>query len=313
MVLAVLAVALARVGLGMVHVRAGSGLFLSWHGSECGASGHFPSPVNRRFNPANSESHGRSYSTEYDSRRRCRDHRPRPRPGTAEGSVARQNPRTTGWSPRLRLGQNGFEVIVYEKEAYVGERVREWTMLLHWALPTLRALLPEDIIADLRSAYTDPFYPYEKEVERVPFYNAAAGELAFEMPATSMRRISRNKMRMLCSRGLDIKWGKSVKELGTGGAGPVTIVFDDGTTAEADLVVASDGPNSRVRRWLLGEEAGAARPSEHAICSGIVEYGNAEKAKFLRVHPVASAGLTPVGSMYLGGERKRLACPTSGS
>jgi len=186
-------------------------------------------------------------------------------------------------------------------------------MLLHWALPTLRALLPEDIIADLRSAYTDPFYPYEKEVERVPFYNAAAGELAFEMPATSMRRISRNKMRTLCSRGLDIKWGKSVKELGTGGAGPVTIVFDDGTTAEADLVVASDGPNSRVRRWLLGEEAGAARPSEHAICSGIVEYGNAEKAKFLRVHPVASAGLTPVGSMYLGGERKRLACPTSGS
>jgi len=175
-------------------------------------------------------------------------------------------------------------------------------MLLHWALPTLQALLPDDILGDIRTAYTDPFYPYDLETERVPFYNAVAGELAFLMPAASMRRISRTKMRRLCSRRIDIHWGKGFKGFQMADEGPVTIFFEDGSTTKADFVVGADGPNSNVRRWLLGDEAGRAKASDHAICSGIVKYNDAEVSKFVRVHPVASSGLTPLGSLYLGGE-----------
>jgi 2-polyprenyl-6-methoxyphenol hydroxylase-like FAD-dependent oxidoreductase len=176
-------------------------------------------------------------------------------------------------------------------------------MLLHWGLPILDKALPAELVADLRSTFTDPSYPYEAATEGVPFYNGCTGDVVFAMPAHGMRRISRTKMRRHLCRGLTVRWGKSFRELrAPAEKGPVEIAFEDGSSAEADFVVGSDGPNSKVRLWLLGEDKGKAKASEHAICSGIIHYGSAEKSKFLRVHPVASAGITPIGSLYLGAQ-----------
>ncbi len=177
----------------------------------------------------------------------------------------------------------GHKVTVYEKEAYLGERVREWTILIHWALPVFQKLLPEPILADLHTAYGDPFYKYDNENERMPYYNGETGEIAFFVPGAGVRRVSRTRLRGLCTRGLDVRWSKQFKELQLDEAGgPVTVHFQDGDTAEVDLVIGADGSSSAVRRWLVGDEAGRAKPSEMAICNGTLNYRDAEKAKFLR-------------------------------
>ncbi|KAK0610787.1 hypothetical protein B0T14DRAFT_314122 [Immersiella caudata] len=43
------------------------------------------------------------------------------------------------------LQKHGFQVTMYEKGRYVGERAWEWNLILHWALPTLRNMLPTDV------------------------------------------------------------------------------------------------------------------------------------------------------------------------
>ncbi|KAF5349663.1 hypothetical protein D9756_008963 [Leucocoprinus leucothites] len=197
------------------------------------------------------------------------------------------------------LRKNGYNVTVYEKEAYIGERVREWTMLIHWALPTLQKTLPDDILNDMRSAYTDPFYAYDKEKEALPFYNGNTGEIAFQVPAIGMRRVSRTRFRRLCTRGLDIRWSKAFKDLQMGENGPVTIIFEDGDRAEADFVIGADGTRSKVRRWLVGEEEGKVSASEHAITNGIVSYNDAEKARFVRTHPICALGSSSSGALFI--------------
>jgi flavin-dependent dehydrogenase len=193
--------------------------------------------------------------------------------------------------------------VVYEKEAYIGERVREWTMLIHWALPTFESLLPDDILNDIRSAYTDPFYPYDREKEALPLYNGETGDILFHIPAIGMRRVSRTRLRRLCTRGLEIHWSKMFKGLRIGEAGPVTICFDGGDTAEADFVIGTDGTNSKVRQWLVGEVAGKVSASEHIICNTVVSYNDTEKAKFLRAaHPICALGSSPIGSLFIAGK-----------
>jgi 2-polyprenyl-6-methoxyphenol hydroxylase-like FAD-dependent oxidoreductase len=93
------------------------------------------------------------------------------------------------------------------------------------------------------------------------------------------------------------------KDLQIGEAGPVTICFDDGDTAEADFVIGADGANSKVRQWLVGEVAGKASASDHVIFNGIASYNDAEKARFIRAaHPICVAGASPVGNLFAGGK-----------
>jgi len=196
--------------------------------------------------------------------------------------------------------QNGFDVAVYEKEAHLGERVREWTMLLHWALDTLLYLLPGDVLKDMRKAYTDPFHPYEERGEEViPFYHGRTGNVVFRMPSHAVRRVSRTRFRGLCTRGIDVHWGKAFQALEVpDDGGAMTVRFADGSSAEADFVIGADGSGSKVRRCLFGEDEGSAKPTEHAICSSVVNYGDADKARFLREpHPVCYAAVDPLGSM----------------
>ncbi|KAK3353976.1 putative monooxygenase [Lasiosphaeria hispida] len=197
------------------------------------------------------------------------------------------------------LQKNGYEVVVYEKEKYIGEKPREWTMIIHWALPTLRKMLPDEILNDLPSAYADPTYPYDQEKETIPFFNGLTGDLQFEVSAP-FRRMSRTRLRKACTKGLDIRYGNGVADLQVGDDGSVTIVLEDGETATADLVIGADGAQSKIRRWLVGEEASKATASEFAVANGIVKYGSAERAEALRSkHPVCSVSITPGEGMIL--------------
>ncbi|KAK4185124.1 hypothetical protein QBC35DRAFT_454601 [Podospora australis] len=195
------------------------------------------------------------------------------------------------------LQKNGYKVTVYEKENYLGEKVREWTMLLHWAWPVITKLIPPNLLEEVNAAYTDPSYPYDdKEIESIPFYNGLTGQLILNVPSAA-RRISRTRFRRLCSQGVDIHWGASITAINIpepNDKDPVMITFANGKTAQADLVIGADGPNSFVRRFLVGEDKAKPAPTTIAIGNGLVKYTTAEMALKVRApSPICALGTLP--------------------
>ncbi|KAK3389565.1 putative monooxygenase [Podospora didyma] len=198
------------------------------------------------------------------------------------------------------LQKNGFDVTVYERESYPGEKMREWTMLLHWALPIVQNILPPHVFDNLRSAYTDPHYAYEKAKEVIPYYNGQTGKLAFSV-SDAVRRVSRTRLRQVCSKGIDIRWGKQLKtlELDLTPDGDATLVFDDGEAVKVDLVIGADGSHSAVRQWLLGAEASKPSDSGKVIGSGIFKYDTGAQAKIIRMdHPICVIAPTADGAIF---------------
>lgn len=174
-------------------------------------------------------------------------------------------------------------------------------MALHWALPIFQAIFPDDIQNDIRLSYTNQFYPYDKENEIVYFYHGHTGETLLEIPVPG-RRISRTKLRRLCCRGLDIKWGHLVEDLVVPDdeSSPVTINFDGKDSVTADVVIGTDGALSKVRTWLFGEEVAKCKETGYVLANGIVKYKSAEQAKFTKGNDtIGSIARLPGGMAFL--------------
>src|SRR5436190_8141062 len=77
-------------------------------------------------------------------------------------------------------------------------------MGMHWAVPMLKSLLPEDLCARLNEAQNDPsLKPQPQDVVRI--YDGRSGQILKELPNPGMIRVSRRKMRALCSQGIDVQ------------------------------------------------------------------------------------------------------------
>lgn len=74
----------------------------------------------------------------------------------------------------------------------------------------------------------------------------------------------------------------------------MTAEFENGKKVRASLIVGCDGPRSKVRDLLLGEEKAKVTPLELVHSNTAVVYGDAEKAKFVRsAHPIFSMACHP--------------------
>ena len=112
-------------------------------------------------------------------------------------------------------------------------------MAFHWGTNYVDHW-PQNIKDDLPMAQNDPFSKMTHEEEHLlPIVNIKTGELLVRFPGPSTRRVSRTKMRLLLSRGIDIQYGKRFVNLDDHGDG-VTAFFDDGTSAQGSILVGCD-------------------------------------------------------------------------
>ncbi|KAK4167792.1 hypothetical protein QBC43DRAFT_311451 [Cladorrhinum sp. PSN259] len=159
---------------------------------------------------------------------------------------------------------------IFERDTDLTTRGLGWGLTLHWSLPAVRALLPEDLITRLPEAYVDRVaVEVEGRASAFPFYDLSTGELKASTPKANESdriRVTRDKFRRLLATGLDIQWGKKATGFTThhddddGSEGGVTVNFDDGTSVEGSIVVACDGANSRIRQQLFPESKKHAIP-----------------------------------------------------
>jgi flavin-dependent dehydrogenase len=210
--------------------------------------------------------------------------------------------------------KNGFEVVVFESEQSLDARSRDWTILLHWAMPAFDNLLPEDIKNNISEAICNPYLDFNTEVECLPCYNGITGELLFKSPLPGSRRVSRQRLRKVLANGLDIRWGTKLTQMNFSSSGSendsgresqVNLVFDGGKKDRSDYVFAADGASSKVRELLLGPDAARAQHSGFMFATGIAKYHDAGKVEaVVKAHPVAAITLgmevvAGCGSMYI--------------
>jgi 2-polyprenyl-6-methoxyphenol hydroxylase-like FAD-dependent oxidoreductase len=97
---------------------------------------------------------------------------------------------------------------IFEREPDVQTRSAGWGLTLHWSLPALRKLLPEDLLVQLPDTYVDRAAVGRDESSTFPFFDLSTGEKRSSSPKAleSQRiRVTREKLRGLLATGVDIK------------------------------------------------------------------------------------------------------------
>ncbi|KAK2035316.1 putative monooxygenase [Colletotrichum zoysiae] len=182
----------------------------------------------------------------------------------------------TGLIAAHALMQKGFEVTVFERDAGVDARPRDWSILIHWGMAVLKEMLPEHVLKNLPKSYCNPHLEFNKWDESIPFYNGLTGEILFRSQTPDARRVSRLRLRKVLADGVDIQWGKYLERIMPGKTS-VELVFRDGAKFDADHVLGTDGASSKVRELLMGVEVAKPVPSGFSIANCVCKYGDADK------------------------------------
>lgn len=219
-----------------------------------------------------------------------------PDPTPTNPSIAIIGAGLTGLLTAHALLQSSFRVTLYDADPSLSARPRDWPLLLHWALPTLKSLLAPSAAARFDDAVCNRHIEYTPAVESMPIINGVTGDVLFRPPAApGARRVSRGRLRrvMVEELGGEVQWGKGLVGLEVDGEGPVTMSFADGTTATADYVLGADGAASKVRELLFrGHEVARVKPSGLMVASALTRPGDAAKVKeALRYHPMACVAM----------------------
>lgn len=151
------------------------------------------------------------------------------------------------------LKQQGLQVKVYERDADRNVRQQGSTLDLHEGTG-LKALEVAGLLEEFKKHYrpgADKMKIINSQMEVLLNDHAAATNENFGHEHFRPE-IDRGPLRDLLITSLeedDIVWNAKFKEMKPAGAG-WELSFDNGSSAYADLVIASDGANSKVRKYL---------------------------------------------------------------
>ena len=111
----------------------------------------------------------------------------------------------TGLVLAQTLIRDGIDFTIFERDPDRYSRGKGWALYLHWALPDLLALLPENLIDRLSETYVDPEAAARGEVGSFPFFDLRTGEARWYVPATKRMRLVREKLIQLLLEGVDVQ------------------------------------------------------------------------------------------------------------
>ncbi|MCJ1265933.1 hypothetical protein MMC22_005815 [Lobaria immixta] len=193
--------------------------------------------------------------------------------------------------------QAGIPYVVYERDDLSSPRQHDWNMGMHWAVPILQSIIPQDLFARIQSTLTDPNTPVPS-TDTLRFFHGQTGEIINEVPHPSIHRLRRNKLRALLMEGLDVREGRQLIDVEYSEDGArVTAKFADGAADTGCLLVGSDGARSCVRTLLVGAENAKPTPIDYAtvMCFGKVTRETALALRSTPYHPLFQGILHPSG------------------
>ncbi|GAA90947.1 monooxygenase [Aspergillus luchuensis IFO 4308] len=157
----------------------------------------------------------------------------------------------TGLILAQSLKKAGIRYSIFEKEVSMNYRSNEWTMAIHWSLDRLRDLLPADRFAHMESVSCNPDVALNAG-GNYPIIHGETGHLIAGVPYAKGLRVPRSKMRDLCSKGIDVQYGKNLIDVAfTESHKGVVALFDDGSMVAGTILIGADGPRSKVREFAM--------------------------------------------------------------
>ena len=82
-------------------------------------------------------------------------------------------------------------------------RSNEWTMAIHWALPLLKEIMPEEVFTKVSTIACNPTLGIHSG--DYPIINGESGDLITGVPYKDGLRVARSKMRALCAEGINVQ------------------------------------------------------------------------------------------------------------
>lgn len=193
--------------------------------------------------------------------------------------------------------QQGIKCIVFEKYTLdqVASYERDWNMGLHWGHDSLEQMLPAELIKKLPVTETDPSLDATDD-DVLPMVNGKTGEVLIKVPTGKFIRYTRSKLLDLLKTGLNVHYGKTLTDVKFDGTdGPVTAIFNDGSTATGQTIIGCDGVRSTVRRCLLGDMAEPRRLPYTAVWTQKKGFSPEQAHKLRSLNPLHQAGIHPDG------------------
>ena len=213
------------------------------------------------------------------------------------------------------LRKCGIPYQIFERDADLTTRGLGWGLTLHWSLPALRQLLPEELLRRIPETYVDRASVEEGRASTFPFFDLSTGELKAATPTApeSQRiRIARDRFRELIATGISIQvcreckvaprrgpdarqWSKAVTTFESRDES-VTVHFDDGSSATGRLLVACDGGNSRIRRALFPDRQSYKIPIR--VIGVKAEYTTERMEPLRKLDPIFLQGTASANNTY---------------
>lgn len=217
------------------------------------------------------------------------------------GLILAQGLRRWNESPEAAKYHTRFTCAVYEREPFVFYRGGGYSLTLHWSLEHLDHVLPQEILDGFHDCLCNPHFVESGESSKFMYLNLRTRESVFEapIPPTRLARVARTKLINLLMKGIDVNFSKTLSDITWPEAGGDTVVarFEDGTTAEGNLLVGADGGKSMVRQLLCGPKATPTPVAVKAL--GIRCYYPVEKIKKCQdVDPNIIHGGDPENNTY---------------
>jgi hypothetical protein len=138
-----------------------------------------------------------------------RHHWPSYLPRSQEGSLPfhSKHPRPR---PNTDNNQAGIKYSLFERDVSLNYRSNEWTMAIHWSLPLLKEILPEEVYSKLPEIACNPTLGIHSGL--YPIINGDTGDMITGVPYTNGLRVPRSKMRSMCSEGINVQVSGSLSK-----------------------------------------------------------------------------------------------------
>ena len=105
----------------------------------------------------------------------------------------------------LQSKRISFEI--FDRDSALDARTGGWGLTLHWALPALRHLLPDELVQRFPETFVNKDAAARGDVGRFQFFDLKSGEALYNVPAEERIRVNRGRLRELLTTGLDVKVG----------------------------------------------------------------------------------------------------------
>ncbi|KAJ5563811.1 hypothetical protein N7513_000053 [Penicillium frequentans] len=138
---------------------------------------------------------------------------------------------------------------IFDRDSAFDARSGGWGLTLHWALPALRQLLPDHLVARLPETFVNKDAAARGDMGRFQFFDLKSGRALYDVPAEERIRVNRGRLRELLTSGLDIQWNKNFVNIESLES-VITARFEDGSSSTGCLLVAADGARSCARQIL---------------------------------------------------------------